>query len=383
MEGIIMEFPMAQNKTLEKEKTEKEKWRAVYCDSVKFKGYLAPKSWTLCVGAGISKGIVPDWHNLAHHVVNSAYNLSLSDDEFQKIVSEAGWSLDSWIQAAANKFQADGRESADFKSLIESQIYSIIRSKATGMGLSRYLIQVLSDPHSAPRDRVIEICDFLENTFSGSSLFQTGRALIQCEKSGTAPKAVLTFNADTLLETYINLNLRRTHYLGPGPYGHPEFPFVQVTRPVIKSGNNIPIIHCHGAIAPKDTGVHRHRDSRDRLIFLEQEYLDMASSRASWGESQFLFHAHSTKMVFLGLSMADSNIRKWMNGINIEKSRDLQLFGYEGIPNPHHVWIKPEPAAPQMKQVYLLSLLHLGVRPGWIKSWRDVEAALLNLSSAI
>jgi hypothetical protein len=93
MEGIIMEFPMAQNKTLEKEKTEKEKWRAVYCDSVKFKGYLAPKSWTLCVGAGISKGIVPDWHNLAHHVVNSAYNLSLNDDEFQKIVSETGWSL--------------------------------------------------------------------------------------------------------------------------------------------------------------------------------------------------------------------------------------------------------------------------------------------------
>lgn len=374
---------MALDKVSGEEKQKKDKWRAVYCNSVKFKGYLAPKSWTLCIGAGVSKGIVPDWHNLAHHVVNSAYDLNLDQDEFQKIVSESGWSLDSWIQAAANKFLADGRESADFKSLIESQIYSIIRSNATGMGLSRYLIQVLSDPHSAPRDRVIEICDFLENTFPNSSLFQTGRALIKCAKSGTAPKAVLTFNADTLLETYINLNLRREHYLGPGPYGHPEFPFVQVTRPVIKSGNNIQIIHCHGAIAPKDTEMLRHRDSRDRLVFLEQEYLDMATSRASWGESQFLFHAHSTKMVFLGLSMADSNIRKWMNGINIEKSRDLQLFGYDGIPNPHHVWIKPEPADPRMKQVYLLSLLHLGVRPGWIESWRDVETALLNLSSAI
>lgn len=377
-----MDSPVSSAKSASKEKPKKDKWRAVDCNSVKFRGYLAPRSWTLCVGAGISKGIVPDWHNLAHHVVNSAYGLSLDDKDFQKIVSDSGWSLDSWIQAAANKFIADGRDPAEFKSLIESQIYSIIRSQAKGLGLSRYLIQVLSDPHSAPRDRVIEICDFLESTFPNSSLFQTGRALIRCEKSGTAPKAVLTFNADTLLETYINLNLRREHYLGPGPYGHPEYPYVQVTRPVIKSGNNIPIIHCHGAIAPKDTQVLRHRDSRDRLVFLEQEYLDMAASRAAWGESQFLFHAHSTKMVFLGLSMADSNIRKWMNGINSEKSRDVQLFGYDGIPNPHHVWIKPEPAAMEMKQVYLLSLLHLGVRPGWIKTWNDVESALLNLSSS-
>lgn len=374
---------MSADKLFDVEKPKKERWRAVYCDSVKFKGYLAPRSWTLCIGAGVSKGIVPDWHDLAHYVINSAYDLNLDRDEFQKIVSDSGWSLDSWIQAAANKFSADGREPADFKSLIESQIYSVIRSKATGMGLSRYLIQVLSDPHSAPRDRVIEICDFLENTFPKSSLFQVGKALIRCEQSGTEPKAILTFNADTLLETYINLNLRRAHYLGPGPYGHPEFPFVQVTRPVIKAGNNIPIIHCHGAIAPKDTSVPRHRDSRDRLVFLEQEYLDMATSRAAWGESQFLFHAHSTKMVFLGLSMADSNIRKWMNGINIEKTRDLQLFGYGGTPNPHHIWIKPEPATEQMKQVYLLSLLHLGVRPGWIRSWHDVERALLNLASSL
>lgn len=373
---------MSLTQASEKEKKNKEKWRAVQCDSIKFKGYLAPRAWTLCIGAGVSKGIVPDWQDLAHHVVNSAYKLSISQDDFKKIVADSGWSLDSWIQAAANKFLADGRNSDDFKSLIESQIYSIIRQKSIGMGLSRYLIQVLSDPHSAPRDRVIEICDFLENTFPGSSLFQAGMALIKCERSGTAPKAVLTFNADTLLETYISLKLRREHYLGPGPYGHPEFPYVQATRPAIKSGNNIPIIHCHGAIAPKEKTVPRHRDSRDRLVFLEQEYLDMAASRAAWGESQFLFHAHSSKMVFLGLSMADSNIRKWMNSINTEKSRDLQLFGYNETPNPSHIWIKPYPASSEMRQIYLLSLLHLGVRPGWISSWSQVEAALLNLSSA-
>lgn len=362
-------------------KPEKEKLRPVICDDKKFKGYLAPHAWTLCLGAGISKGIVPDWQSLAHKVVNEAFGTNLTEVEFLSTVAESGWTLDSWIQAAANKYHADKKTPSEFKSLIESELYSTIRTKADGLRLKKYLIQVLSDPKSAPKDRVIEVCDFLESTFSKSSIFQVGNALIKCVETNSAPKAVLTFNADTLLETYIDLKLRKAHYSGLGPYGHPVYPFVQVTRPSIKSGDKTPIIHCHGAIAPKEPTVRRHRDSRDRLVFLEQEYLAMAASQGAWGESEFLFHAHSTKMVFLGLSMSDTNIRKWMSGINAEKVRDLSIFGCDESPNPHHIWIKPEPASEALRSIYLVALQHLGVRPGWISSWNNVESALKNLAS--
>lgn len=363
-------------------KPSKENLRPVLCNHDNFKGYLAPHAWTLCLGAGISKGIVPDWHALTHNVVNVAFDTNLSQDEFSNTVRESGWSLDSWIQAAANKYTATGKDSAEFKKLIEVELYSTIRNKASGLGLSKYLIQVLSDPKSAPKDRVIEVCDFLENDFPQSSLLQVGRALISCINHNSSPKAVLTFNADTLLETYIDLRLRKAHYLGPGPHGHPNYPFVQVTRPSINSCDKVPIIHCHGAIAPKESDVKRHRDSRDRLVFLEQEYLAMAASLGAWGESEFLFHAHSTKMVFLGLSMSDTNIRKWMSGINAEKSRDLSIFGCTEAPNPHHIWIKPEPSLTSLKDIYLHSLLHLGVRPGWIENWQATESAIVNLASA-
>lgn len=363
-------------------KPKKEKLRSAICDSTKFKGYLSPRAWTLCLGAGISKGIVPDWFGLTHNVVNSAFRKNISLKEFSEAVNDSGWSLDSWIQAAANKYFADGKSSSDFKNLLEDELYSVIRSKANGLGLEKYLIQVLSFPKSAPKNRVIEVCDFLEDAFSKSTLFQVGNALIKCAKNNTAPKAVITFNADTLLETYIDLKLRSLHYRGPGPHGHPDYPFVQVTRPTLKSGDKISIIHCHGAISPRISADIKHRDSRDRLIFLEQEYLAMGASQSVWGESEFLFHAHSTKMVFLGLSMSDTNIRKWMNGINLERIRDLSLFGCDEAPNPHHIWIKPEPKSAELEEIYLLSLQHLGVRPGWIKTWQDVESAILNLASA-
>ena len=152
-------------------KTKKEKLRPVICDDQKFKGYLSPRSWTLCLGAGISKGIVPDWQDLAHNVVNIAFGTNLSATEFGKLVTDSAWTLDSWIQAAANKFIATGKSPSDFKDLIESELYSLVRAKARGLGLESYLTQVLSAPKSAPKDRVIEVCDFLENTFPRSSVF--------------------------------------------------------------------------------------------------------------------------------------------------------------------------------------------------------------------
>ena len=354
--------------------------KPVLCDDIKFKGYLPDNAWTLVVGAGISRGIVPDWRALAIATVQHAYSTTMSADDLAKIFDASGWSMDSWIQAAANCFYASGKTAEDFKDILEQQIYSVVRSKARGLGLESYLTVVLNDPMQAPRDRVIEVCDFLEAAFPGCSLFQVARALLQIQKHGHLPRAVLTFNADTLLETYLVLAARRDHYRGPGPYGHPPYPFVQVTRSGASSSAKIPIIHCHGALSPKPMSHKPHRDSRDRLVFLEQEYLAMASREGAWGETMFIQLAHTTRMAFVGLSMSDSNIRRWMSAVHEENCADLRSYGVVDHANPLHIWIRSRPNL-EADNLFVPALRHLGIRPGWIASWNDLESAIKNLTA--
>ena len=99
--------------------------KPVLCLDQKFRGYFADNAWTLVVGAGISKGIVPDWQDLAIAVVRHAYGTALSDQEIKKVFADSGWSMDSWIQAAANAFVATGNSLELFKDVLEEQIYSI------------------------------------------------------------------------------------------------------------------------------------------------------------------------------------------------------------------------------------------------------------------
>lgn len=354
--------------------------KPVLCLDQKFRGHFADNAWTLVVGAGVSKEIVPDWQDLAIAVVRHAYGTALSYQEIQKVFKDSGWSMDSWIQAAANAFVAMGKSLEEFKDVLEEQIYSIVRTKAKGLGLESYLTVVLNDPTRAPRDRVIEVCDFLENAFPGCSVFQVARALSRICTHGHAPRAVLTFNADTLLETYLVLAARREHYQGPGPYAHPPYMFVQVTRSGPSSSGKIPIVHCHGALSPKPMLNHPHRESRDRLVFLEDEYLAMAGREGAWGETMFIQLAHTSKMAFVGLSMSDANIRRWMRAVHEEARADLRSYGVADHENPRHVWIRTKPAAP-VDELFLPSLRHLGVRPGWIDTWGHLEGGLRNLTA--
>lgn len=355
--------------------------RPVLCQDPKFRGYLGSNAWTLVVGAGISKGIVPDWQELAVDVVREAYDASLSKEDVQLLFKDSGWSMDSWIQAAANVYLSSGKPLDEFKHLLEKMIYSVVRDKAKGMGLESYLTAVLNEPTEAPRGRVIEVCDFLESAFPNCSLFQVARALQHCCNTGHSARAVLTFNADTLLETYIVLAARRKHYLGPGPYGHPPYEFVQVTRSGSTSAGKIPIIHCHGALSPKPMTGRPHRDSRDRLVFLEREYLAMASREGAWGETMFNQLAHTSKMVFVGLSMSDPNIRRWMNAVQEEKVSDLLSYGVVNQANPSHIWIRSRPKPP-LDSLFVPALVHLGIRPGWIDSWSHLEDGIGNLTAS-
>lgn len=347
----------------------------------KFRGYLPPRNWTLCVGAGVSKGIAPEWSELAYEVVAETFRSGISRNEFNQLCTESGWTLDSWIQAAANRHTSAGKSAASFRDLIESKLYSKIRNVARGMGIDRELTRVLNLPKSAPKDRVIEVCELIENEFQHSSLVQIGNALIRSARVGKGPAAILTFNADTFLETYIDLKLRTEHYLGPGPHSHPKYYFVQLTRPTSMQGDKTPIIHCHGSVAPEYSVGKRPRDSRDRLVFLEQEYIAMSHAGAAWGQITFLHFAQSSRLVFVGMSMSDSNVRRWMSAAESERGMDRHIFSYASRPNPDHIWVRPQPKNSDAAEITLYSLHHLGIRPAWIPDWKYLGAGIENMAA--
>jgi hypothetical protein len=356
---------------------------AVDATAMKFRGCVAPGRWTLCLGAGISRGITPTWFDLTLAIVNSTFRTGYNKSRFEKLVAGSGWSLDAWIQAAANEFIVSGRGLDAFNELIESILYSQLRQDARGLAIENHLIQVLNHPIEAAKNKVLAICEFIEHTYKTSSLLGVVKFLIEAAKANRKPHAIITFNADTLLETIIYLFLRRDHYLGHGPHGHPLYHYKAVDRPSLianyqyKEKTNI--FHCHGTIMPHQPAKSQPKDSRDRLVFLEQEYLRIVSTSASWPETLFLFHAQTTRMVFTGLSMSDANIRRWMSASEAELSIDHALVFSGKRSNPEHLWLTKKPSDINLSRLWLVSMLHLGIRPAWIEDWTDLQFALCNM----
>ncbi len=348
----------------------------------KFRGHLASGKWTLCVGAGLSRGIVPTWQELTRRLVNESFSTGYSEGDFQTLVSRNGWSLDSWIQACANHYRFEGRSLSDFFDLIEKNLYSDLRSRARGFDLEDVVVAVLSQPRSASRENVLRVCEFIESQYSTSSLIAVVRVLLRLLDEEKMPEAIISFNADTLLHTIIELYQRKDHYRGPVPHSHPrvrllETSIVSPARLLQKA--LLPIYHCHGAIKSTISATREPRDSRDRLVFLESEYIRVATEASSWAETLFMFYAQTTRMVFLGFSMSDPNMRRWMALSNQSALHDLNAMTKLTDMTPRHIWLTTDPLEVALKTRYNEALSHLGVRPGWIRDWSQTEFALRNL----
>ena len=352
--------------------------KEMHAEDVKFRGHLSSGRWTLCIGAGVSRGIVPTWLELTRRLVNETFGTTYSEAEFSTEVANLSWSLDAWIQACANHFVLSKKSHSDFFDLIEKHIYSDLRFAAKKKGLENVIVSVLDHPQKASREQVAAVCNFFESEYPTSSLLVTAKFLLAAEKFHRLPDAVITFNADTLLHSLIELFQRHYHYQGPPPYSHPKYLFKPVLRPIDSHKDKVPIYHCHGAIKPKASAF-LPRDSRDRLVFLESEYIKVATTSSSWAETLFMFHAQTTHMLFVGFSMSDPNMRRWLALSNESSLRDVQALASGAEVTPRHIWITPAPAVKEQKLLLNEGLFHLGVRPGWISNWNSLKSAYENL----
>ena len=116
--------------------------------------------------------------------------------------------------------------------------------------------------------------------------------------------------------------------------------------------------------------------SRENLVFLENSFTKMSSSVFSWSQTIFLNHAMHNKLVFLGMSMSNPNVRKWLswtteqNQVGINKKQ-----GKESVSLPH-LWIKTPSKTRECTSFLDVSMHHMGVKIALIDDWKDIEVSL-------
>ncbi len=189
--------------------------------------------------------------------------------------------------------------------------------------------------------------------------------------SDAATFAIISFNVETLFHTVSELFQRREHYQLPIPiHSHPKYCFTRVSTPhpiprdADSSEPKVCIHHCNGTLAPRlATQIIRPDFLTDELVFLEQDYLRVATQSATWPETLFMYHAKLSQMVFVGLSMSDQNIRRWL-GLTEEFAARKRPAGSQ---RRIHYWITKRPDL-ILEPVLSEGLAHLGVRPAWLDS---------------
>lgn len=362
----------------------------IYFDALdpKFGGIIGNNSWSLCIGAGISFGMVPTWMELARRVFNRTYGVLYDTKKFKKLVEVTGFSLDSWFQNCLNHVKETGKSESTFYNCLKEELYNDILGRAKISGVENDLIQGLHYPFAFKPEQIEQLCDFFETEFTNSSNNQLARVLAKSFTTKKPPKTVISFNADAILNLVVYLFQMRVSLNSKDDETNFETRslkrIIQSIELAGKAKNGqkfIPLYHLHGSLFPNPNGKikYERKESLNKLIFDEDAYLNISGSIYSWAQSTFLYHAQTDDIVFVGLSMTDSNIRKWLAWTHQNKLLELKMANGRGIKTLNHVWITTRPAKKEQEMIIANSMYHLGVKTAFIDDWSQLQSGLSNI----
>jgi hypothetical protein len=342
----------------------------------RFRGQLKNAPWTLCIGAGVSVGLLPTWLELSQRILERSCNVTFAPGEFENFVQDRGWTFDAWIQAAMNAYLSAGKTARDFTELMEDVLYSTLRDNARKAGVETELFLAFNNPQLLDQREFAAVVAFL--AAAPASVVGIAQVLLEAEARKALPAAVITFNYDTLLETTVRLLQIEKHWTLGGVKTHPPTFLKRVTGPAVPLGAKVPVYYLHGCLTPpplKHRGKVLH-DSKEAVVGAETTYLRVASSPFAWPQTTFLHHAENTNLLIVGQSLSDSNIRRWLSWAT--EIRDVETTRRAGAAhhNMPHVWVTTRPKTSSESEVLKHALTHLGVRIAWLSDWNEVEAAL-------
>lgn len=356
------------------------KTNAIDACNKRYRGFMGRYKWSLCVGAGISSGIVPTWLQLTYLVHQECFNSSLSETDFTEIVRNSGWSLDSWLQHSFNHFLLQGKSENDFAELLKRLLYKDLIHRADKANLKDDLILAFNDPFRLHYEKVFLLCRFFEREYPNNSTLQLIDFLLDIVEKGKAPNSILSFNADAIFDALLYLYYCKKNIEKTDEKSFRKKKFSRILRTVEHHQNGlIPLFHLHGCLFPNEgvVGYQRKSSTVSKLIFDENSYIKVAGATYNWAQTTFLYRAQFDQLIFVGLSMSDSNIRKWLSWTAQNHNQELKETRKKDIINLNHLWICKSNDI-EVKSIED-SLIHLNTRIAWIDDWSNLGNGLRNI----
>lgn len=321
--------------------------------------------WTLCIGAGTSMPLFPDWYTLAEEMAVQM----VPDKPFNILdIRKCGFSPDAVIQMVKNSVAI---EDIEFINQMSAILYAQLKLKIpTGDWTSVSQVLGANNISNCAILKWKTFSKYRDSVLNTTSAYQIAPIILEAIRQGNAPRSILSFNAEPLLFTILN------SFLVDGCEQFPKKMFNKVISSISNQGlGTIPYIFCHGLL-PVTDNPYKFSTSIDKLVFLEEEYLHIANNSFSWQSATFLNTCVSQHIVFIGTSLTDPNMRRWLSWTHSNRLDEMKQNGLTIENSTQHYWIRNIPNNTDTMPWIEAAVSHLGIRIIWIKDWGQLGLAL-------
>jgi hypothetical protein len=217
--------------------------------------------------------------------------------------------------------------------------------------------------------------------YNNASPLRIAEAIATVSNTDRRPIAIISFNAEPLLFALIN-----RCYALKNPSALSDSTIKVLARRTdeleMDTRGHIPFYHVHGVMPIPGADRFNRLLSSGKLVFSEEQYLGLSRSVYSWQSATFLNCCTHHRIVFVGVSFSDPNLRRWLSWEYESRRKELQRIGVPGT-RPFHFWLKKRPnerAADDRisveQKLVDKSVEHLGVRVVWLNDWNEVGPKL-------
>jgi hypothetical protein len=336
--------------------------------------------WSICIGAGSSLPLFPTWQDLVQDLLTTGPS-PLTAYEAKNL--RGSFPPEALISATQVLL---GKADADFRKYLTEKLYATIEKKAGKQWQTVAKCLMARVPGNALASEWASFLKFAAS--SESSSFSIAELLLESIEQDKTPNAVLSFNAEPLLFALLNANavakfrkikgaaVSNESEVGPGVVDR-----IEGSTSSARKGR-IPYYFCHGFLPLSDVvdatvSITRPAAMFDsKMVFSEVDYLDLANTVWSWQSSVFTRAAMSDRLVFIGLSLTDPNMRRWLAWIHNQRLHEIQSRNPTVMDSTQHVWIHKSSGSKAVDKWTEAVVSHLGIRLVWLDDWKEVGSTL-------
>jgi SIR2-like protein len=329
--------------------------------------------WALCIGAGISVPAFPQWQELVERLVLK--ELGPSKGAATTAILLDKFSPDALIQAAHER---SGKTATQFAKALSSELFRSLKHK---LGPAQWKATRAALNAASPGDLKLSTWttfrDSIRNAFQDMASLGIAEILVTIHGENLAPRSIISFNAESMLYalTHAEHAIGSSMQLSIGE--SPKRILDRVTHSVShRQPDRIPYIYCHGLLPLVGGTGKLSPQSVDKLVFSEAEYLALANRNFSWQANVFTEAALFHSILFVGVSLTDPNMRRWLSWIHNNRTAELKTqHGYQGD-STVHFWINRRTASLETDSWIESTVAHLGVRVVWVTNWNEIPSVM-------